>query len=63
MPAMVVSYEVKEGDRVKTGDPVVTVEAMKMKSVMASPKNGVVKSLPCKPGAAVKRGDVLAVIG
>ena len=63
MPAMVVRYEVKEGDRVKAGDAVVVIEAMKMQNVMTSPKDGVVTSLPCTPGRSVETGETLAVIG
>ena len=63
MPAMVVRYEVKEGDRVKARDAVVVIEAMKMQNVMTSPKDGVVASLPCTPGTSVETGETLAVIG
>jgi len=63
MPAMVLRYEVAEGDQVKAGDAIVVIEAMKMQNVMTSPKDGVVTSLPCTPGAAVENRETLAVIG
>jgi biotin carboxyl carrier protein len=62
MPGTVIRYEVKEGDRVKSGDIVVMLEAMKMENAIPSPADGVIKSVHYGPGASVKKGDVLAVI-
>jgi pyruvate carboxylase subunit B len=62
MPGTVIRYEVKEGDRVKAGDVVVMLEAMKMENAIPAPADGVVKSINCSPGASVKKGEVLAVI-
>jgi biotin carboxyl carrier protein len=62
MPGTVIRYEVKEGDRVKSGDVVVMLEAMKMENAIPSPTDGVIKSVNYGPGASVKKGDVLAVI-
>ena len=62
MAAMVVRYEVNEGDRVNAGDPVVVIEAMKMQTVMTAPRDGIVKTLPCKPGTLFKKGENLAII-
>ena len=62
MPGTVIRYEVKEGDRVKSGDIVVMLEAMKMENAIPSPADGVIKSVNYGPGASVKKGDVLAVI-
>jgi len=63
MPAMVVRYAVMEGDRVKAGDAVVVVETMKMEIVIDSPRDGVVRSVLCKPGERVEQGETLVVIG
>jgi biotin carboxyl carrier protein len=62
MPGTVIRYVVNVGDRVKAGDIVVILEAMKMENGIPSPADGVIKALNFGPGASVKKGDVLAVI-
>jgi len=63
MPGTVIRYAVKVGDRVKAGDIVVMLEAMKMENAIPTPADGVIKAVNFGPGASVKKGDVLAVIG
>ena len=63
MPGTVIRYVVKVGDRVKAGDIVVMLEAMKMENAIPAPADGVIKAVNFGPGASVKKGDVLAVIG
>ena len=63
MPGLILSYEVKVGDEVKTGDNIVVLEAMKMAIDLPTPVDGRVKSLGLKPGDHVTQGDVLAIIG
>ena len=62
MPGLIARYEVEVGQRVNAGDPVVILEAMKMENSLASPAAGSVRSLPVPTGAAVRKGDVLAII-
>jgi len=62
MPGMVIRYLVKEGDKVKAGDPLLILEAMKMQNNVPAPADGVVKSIKFDPGASVNTNDVLAVI-
>ncbi len=40
MPGSVIAVHVVDGDAVQTGDPIVTLEAMKMEHVVASPNGG-----------------------
>ncbi len=63
MPGTVIRYVVKVGDRVKAGDIVVILEAMKMENAIPAPADGVIKAVSFGAGASVKKGDVLAVIG
>jgi len=63
MPGMIIRYLVKVGDKVKTGDPLLILEAMKMQNNVPSPVDGEVKSINFGPGASVHTNDVLAVIG
>jgi len=53
---------VSAGDRVSAGEAVVVVEAMKMENEMRSPKDGIVRDVAVKEGAAVEAGTVLIVI-
>lgn len=63
MPGLIIHYEVKVGDKIKAGEPVVILEAMKMANAISSPVDGEVKAINFKNGSKVVRDDVLAVIG
>ena len=63
LPGIVLHYSVEVGAQVKTGDPVVVLEAMKMENTLPSPVDGTVRATPLQPGATVAKDDVLAVIG
>jgi len=62
MPGLVVKVEVKEGDRVKTGDGLVVVEAMKMENEVRAQQKGVVKQLFVKKGMTVDQGQTLLIL-
>jgi biotin carboxyl carrier protein len=62
MPGKVVRVLVKEEAEVEAGQGVLVVEAMKMQNEIKSPKKGVVRKMMATEGAAVKAGDVLAVV-
>lgn len=53
---------VKVGDAVKTGDKVIVIEAMKMKTSVTAHKDGTVSSIAVKVGDAVESGQVLLTI-
>lgn len=63
MPGTVIRYQVNVGDKVKSGDVVVMLEAMKMENAIPAPAEGTIKAINFAPGASVKKGDVLLVIG
>ncbi len=50
MPGVVVAVAVAEGEEVKAGEPLVTVEAMKMENILRAERDGVVKVVHVKPG-------------
>lgn len=62
MPGVIIRYEVKVGDEVKSGDTVVILEAMKMDNAIPTPVSGRVKALHFKAGDRVNRDDILALI-
>jgi pyruvate carboxylase subunit B len=62
MPGLVLRYLVNEGDRVKAGDHVVLLEAMKMQNNLPAPRDGRVARLVFKAGDGVNRGDVLLTL-
>ena len=62
IPGKVVSIAVAEGDSVKKGDIVCTLESMKMQVAVKAHKDGVVKSLKIKEAGTVAKGDIIADI-
>jgi pyruvate carboxylase subunit B len=63
MPGMIISYNVKVGDTVKTGDLVCVLEAMKMQNSLPAPAAGTVAAINFEPGASVAKDAVILVIG
>ncbi len=59
---VVLEVAVKAGDAVKTGDKVVVIEAMKMKTVVSAHKDGTVSNVAVKVDDAVDAGQVLLSI-
>jgi propionyl-CoA carboxylase alpha chain len=55
MPGLVVTIEVKAGQKVHTGDPLCVIEAMKMENILRAERDAKVTRIDVKPG------DVLAV--
>ncbi|WP_068879169.1 acetyl/propionyl/methylcrotonyl-CoA carboxylase subunit alpha [Phenylobacterium sp. CCH12-B4] len=60
MPGKVTQISVKAGDKVAKGQPLLTLEAMKMEHALAAPFDGVVAELSAELGAQVSEGAVLA---
>lgn len=58
----ILEWYVKEGDKVKVGDPLVQMETDKVVADIPSPKNGVVATLHGKPGDLIQVGAPLAEI-
>ena len=59
MPGKVVSFAVKVGDRVKRGQPLAVMDAMKMEHTIAAPVDGMVAELLYAPGDQVTEGAEL----
>ena len=63
MPGSVLAVHVEVGADVEAGDPVVTLEAMKMEHAVVATGPGRVTELLVAPADQVTRGQRLAVIG
>lgn len=59
MPGSIVSVAVQPGDRVKTGQDVCVLEAMKMKNHIRAPRSGTIAQVSVSPGQQVQHGDLL----
>ncbi len=63
MPGLIVDVTCKVGDKVKAGQQVVILEAMKMQNPLNAPVDGEVKAIFVKQGDSVAVGQVLVDIG
>ncbi len=61
MPGTVAGFAVKDGDKVKKGQPIIILESMKVENEIAASTDGIVKIATTK-GAKVETGDILAYI-
>lgn len=59
MPGLVVRVNVSEGDRVRAGQGLVVMEAMKMENELKAATAGVVTKIVVTPGSAVEKGALL----
>ncbi|MDE5582497.1 MAG: biotin/lipoyl-binding protein [Ruminococcus sp.] len=62
MPGNIIRVDVKEGDKVKAGQILVILEAMKMENEIVSPKDGTVAQVVTAKGTVVDTGSPLVVI-
>jgi acetyl/propionyl-CoA carboxylase alpha subunit len=62
MPGLVLAVHELVGSTVDAGDPLVTLEAMKMEHTVAAPLTGRVAELAVAAGEQVARGQVLVVV-
>ena len=60
MPGKIVSVAAKTGAKLKKGDPILVLEAMKMEHTLTAPFDGKLTELNAKAGAQVSEGVLLA---
>jgi pyruvate carboxylase len=59
MPGMIVTVAARAGQAVKQGDPLVSIEAMKMETQIRAERDGLVKAVHVRPGDTVAARDLL----
>ena len=62
LPGTILSFTVKEGDTVKSGDTVCVLEAMKMENDVHTSKGGTVKKILVNAGDAILEGTDIMII-
>ncbi len=63
LPGVILNVHVHEGDMVKIGDKLITLEAMKMENSVNSDKEGKIISIKVRQGDSVLEGDLLIEVG
>ena len=61
MPGLVLKTLVSVGQKVSEGEPLLTLEAMKMENVIKATRDGVISEMPNSDGDKVDKGDILIV--
>jgi propionyl-CoA carboxylase alpha chain len=59
MPGQITDIAVHVGEQVSVGQALCTLDAMKMKNIIRSPRDGIIAGIAVKPGQTVHHGDVL----
>jgi biotin carboxyl carrier protein len=59
IPGIVRKIHVKPGQKVRRGDHLLVLEAMKMENDIAAPIDGTIKAIPAAPGQMVAKRQVL----
>jgi len=59
MPGRILNIQVQVGDHVKVGEPILSLEAMKMENILKSDGEGVVKSVVISKDQVVDKGELL----
>ena len=62
MPGTVIAVSVEAGDRVAAGEPMVTVEAMKMEHTLVAPEDAQVLDVSVTVGTSVALDEVLVAL-
>lgn len=59
LPGTILEIFVKEKEKVKKGEPLLTFQAMKMNNIIKAPITGTIKKIYIKPGERVPKAQVL----
>ena len=59
IPGLLTSIEVKKGEKIRVGQKLAVVEAMKMENVLYAMRDGSVKNIVASPGDILSIDDVI----
>ncbi len=59
MPGVILEIKTNGNSRIKKGDPLVVLEAMKMENIIKSPIDGIIATIKVKKGDKVEKNSVL----
>ncbi|MEI6900018.1 MAG: acetyl-CoA carboxylase biotin carboxyl carrier protein subunit [Bacteroidota bacterium] len=59
IPGTIIKVHIKEKDKVKKGEPLLILHAMKMNNIILAPFNGVIKKIYVKNGDMVSKDHLL----
>ena len=63
LPGTVLEIKVAVGEKVKKGQVLLLIEAMKMENEIAAPQDGIVKAIHTSKGQSVQTGSALISLG
>ena len=59
MPGLLVTMHVEEGDTVESGQPLATIEAMKMENILRAEKSGTIAKVNAKEGDSLRVDEII----
>ena len=62
MPGTILNVKVSKGQRVKMGETIFILEAMKLENEITAPEDGEIVEIVATNGSTVSTGDILAII-
>jgi propionyl-CoA carboxylase alpha chain len=59
MPGLIKDISVKQGQKIKKGEQIIIIEAMKMENILKSEKDCLIKEILVKEGDSVSADEIL----
>ena len=62
IPGVIFEINVRKGQKIKEGDKLLILEAMKMKNILLAPRDGTIKEILVKKGEMVHKNQLLITL-